>query len=113
MAISIQVINKEPTNLNYSIPSASDSILNTYFDVILNVKNDTGSDITVFTSALVCCDQNEYHDLSETISDGIIKPIPIHSRITNWTTKQATIHFPVVSGSVISGLTVAAYRQIK
>lgn len=110
MAISVQVVSHSPIELNYTEPLASDTVLNSInFDVILNVRNDSFSDRVVQISAVTTCDQGEYTNVSETIATDHELMIPLHSRITPWSSKLVTVHFTPTT----SGLTCAAYRVLR
>jgi hypothetical protein len=109
--LSVQIIDKSPLNLNFieaTSAASGDLVSNFYFDDILLVKNDSGSDTLVNISGLVTCDQGDYKDVSTVISTGTIGFFPLHSRLTNWTTKQVVIHC-----NPTSGVNLAVYRQLR
>ena len=107
--ISVQVIDKDPLVLTYtSAGSSGDTLTNTFFDTIVNVKNDSGSNLTVLISALVPCDAGDYTDVSEVVATGTIGTFPIHSRLTNWSSKLVNVRY-----SAVTEVGIAAYRVLR
>ncbi len=109
--LSVQIVDKSPLTLIFveaASTASGDLISNFYFDDILLVKNDSGSNTTVNISALMTCDAGDYNNISTVVSTGTIGVFQLHSRVTSWTTKLTTVHC-----TPTSGVNLAVYRQLR